>query len=272
MDTMFYNPVDIDDELFLSSVPLEILMNSLDTQFADPLEWRKKDYVQSFITKYNFSKDNMLEDDQNFLDVYHDQFMEHILSLFRDYLDVEIISPENMSDDDLNDCIHLTYRFFIKNIKKNFVSLIKNYIDNNEDLITERYENKKDVTALTFRAEIDNEYDILVLSNLKRIVDDVLFDVSAFETVEEFFELCKGDEVSLELEYVKHAYEEFDITGNFINKYIEMINEDFKSDIQSKIRNLILKKYGKRKPIVKEIEDDDISSTSEEENTESNED
>ena len=264
MDTMFYNPVDIDDELFLSSVPLEVLMNSLDTQFQSPLEWRKNDYVQSFITKYDFSKDNMLEDDQDFLDVYYDQFMSHIQKLFEDYLDVDFVSPENRSDDDLNDCVHLTYRFFIKNIKKNFVSVIKNYIDQNKDEFINRYESKKDVTSMTFRAEIDDDYDILVLANLKSIIDDILLDVTEFSTVEEFFNLCISDEVSIELEYVRHAYEEFEITGNFITKYVEMVDEDFRSDLQSKIRNIILKKYGKRKPLTKS-EDDDTPSSSEEE-------
>lgn len=260
MDSMYYNPVEIDDELFLSSVPLEILINSLDTQFADPLEWRKKDYVQSFITKYEFSKENMLEDDQEFLDVYYDQFMSHLFELFDEYLDISIVSPENKGDEELNDLVHLTYRFFIKNIKKNFVNIIINYIKENEETLTNRYEDKKDVTTLTFRAEIDNEYDILILANMKSVINDILLDLSEFETVEEFFRLCEGDELSAELECVKNAYEDFEITGNFINRYIEMVDEDFRSDIQSKVRNSILKKYGKRKPTPKEV-NDDISSS-----------
>ena len=47
-----YFPMDIDDELFLTDVPLNVIENSLSTQFDDPLEYRKNDYVQSFITKY----------------------------------------------------------------------------------------------------------------------------------------------------------------------------------------------------------------------------
>ena len=36
------------------------------------------------------------------------------------------------------------------------------------------------------------------------------------------------------------------VTGNFIDKYIDMIDDDFKSEIQSKIRNKILRNYPTR--------------------------
>ena len=43
-----------------------------------------------------------------------------------------------------------------------------------------------------------------------------------------------------------HAYNNFELTGNFIEKYVSMINETFLMEIQSKMRNRILKKYPKR--------------------------
>ena len=49
-----YEPTEIDDELFLSEVPLELLEQSLEVQFNNPIEYRKRDYIQSFITKYEF--------------------------------------------------------------------------------------------------------------------------------------------------------------------------------------------------------------------------
>lgn len=249
-------PVDIDDELFLSSIPLQVLMDSLDTQFLEPLEYRKNDYIQSFITKYDFSKENMYEEDQDMLGVYHDQFVAHVCELFEQYLDVSIVSPENVPEEDLHDLMHMTYRFFIRNIKKNFIALVKNYISENEDKLTERYMNRKDVTTTVFRAEIDNDYDILILSNLRSVINDALLDLSTLDSVEEFFRLCQGDELSIELEFVKSKYASFELTGNFIASYIEMADDDFRSELQSKMRNKILKKYGRRKPKTEEETDE----------------
>ena len=71
-----YQPTDLEDELFLSEVPTEIIQSSIKTQFEEPLEYRKKDYIQSFITKYEFSKENLLEDDVIMLDIYRDKFLK----------------------------------------------------------------------------------------------------------------------------------------------------------------------------------------------------
>ena len=59
------------------------------------------------------------------------------------------------------------------------------------------------------------------------------------------------------------------MTGNFVEKYLEMLNDEFLIEIQSKMRNKILKKYPKRvrKNTVEEdfpeIEDDEDEHVSE---------
>ena len=75
--------------------------------------------------------------------------------------------------------------------------------------------------------------------------------------VDDFLKLCQDDEVILELEYVKSAYDRTDITGNFVELYVDMVDETFISDIQSKIRNKILKKYPKRTKKADVPEDDE---------------
>lgn len=260
-----YDPSDMDDELFLSDVPVEIIQSSIDTQFQDPLEYRKKDYVQSFLTKYEFSKDNMLEDDLLLVEEYRDSFLIFMEKTFEKYLGVGLANLENLPEDEQNELVHLTYRFFIKNIKKNFVTIIYNFIDDRRDSITEMYEKKKDVTSLNFKLEINDDYDVLVLSNLNLIIKDILNALREnCNDVDEFFDLCTGDEVVLELEYVKEAYDKYELTGNFISKYVDMISEDFITEIQSKVRNKILKKYPKRtvaKELQTEEEIDDIEET-----------
>lgn len=242
-----YEPTDIEDEVFLSNVPLDLLENAIDTQFNDPLEYRKKDYIQSFITKYDFSKQNMTEDELIELDIIHNKFLSYIIKIFQSYLSIGFPEIENMDEDDSHELIHLTYRFFIKNIKKNFVTLIINYINKYKDELVNSVfvEKKKDVTTLNFKVEIENDDDVLILSNLSLIINYIL---AQDFTIDEFFELCTSDSNCLETEFVKDKFNNYEITGNFIPHYIDMIaNNDFMIEIESKIRNKILKKYPKRK-------------------------
>ena len=133
--------------------------------------------------------------------------------------------------------------------------MITNYINENRDEITSSTAfRKKDVTSLNFKSEIDDEYDVLVLANLSDIIDAALTDMKSEYDVEQFFKLCECDEPILELDFVRSRYEKMEITGNFLESYSDMVNEDFKIEIQSKIRNRILKKYPKRilKPVTKD--------------------
>ena len=251
-----YEPTDLEDELFLSEIPIKLLQEAIQSQFNDPLEYRKKDYVQSFITKYEFSQENMLEDDLLMLEVARDEFLAFIEKMFYDYLSVGFNEIDDMSDDDQHETIHLTYRFFLKNMKKNFVNVVLNYINEHKNEILENYEKKKDVTSLNFKTEIEDEGDVIVLSNLGNIVNDILEELKTHNDVDEFLKLCETDEVILELEFVKNAYDEMTLTGNFIGPYINMINEEFQTEIQSKVRNKILKKYPYRVRKEDIIEDD----------------
>lgn len=241
-----YFPMDIDDELFLTDVPLNVIENSLSTQFDDPLEYRKNDYVQSFITKYNFSRENYREEDLMDLDSIRDEFVSFMLEKFDTYFNVGFVDFDSLDEEHQHEAIHIIYRFFIKNIKKNFVNIIWNYIQKRKKEIQEIVEKKKDVTTAAFKQEINNEYDIQVLSNMSKIIDYVFAQIRLSDDVDIFFKWCQGDDYILELEYIKMMYSKMKVTGNFIDKYIDMIDDDFKSEIQSKIRNKILRNYPTR--------------------------
>lgn len=245
-----YEPTDIDDEVFLSDIPLEIIKKSIETQFDDPLEYKKKDYVNSFITKYEFSRDNLNGDELESLDEIHDKFIGFMMNIFNSYLDIGFNDLDTMEEDEQHEVIHLTYRFFIKNIKKNFVTLITNYIEKNKEELCENAVHKKDVTTMTFKAEIDNEDDIIILSNLGNVISYIL---SIDFGVDEFLDLCINDSHCLETEFVKKKYDDFTIVGNFVEKYIKMVDSNFRIELESKVRNRILKKYPiRKKPVIKD--------------------
>lgn len=259
MDIAFdYEPTELDDEIFLSQVPLQLIENSIEQQFEDPLEYRKKDYIQSFITKYDYSKEYMEDEDELVqLDLFHEEFLSFLEKIFEEKLNIGFVDLDEMDEEDQHELIHLTYRFFIKNIKKNFVNVVRNYIEENRKELQSSFEKKKDVTSLTFKTEIDDETDVIILANLIEIIHNILDFVKENCDVDDFLKLCQDDEVILELEYVKSAYDRTDITGNFVELYVDMVDETFISDIQSKIRNKILKKYPKRTKKADVPEDDE---------------
>lgn len=255
-DLEAFEPVDIDDEVFLSEVPIDILESSIKEQFNDPLEYRKKDYIQSFITKYSYSVDNMMEDDLVLIEAIHDNFLIFIKNLFYERLHIGFVDLGDIDEDEQHELIHLVYRFFIKNIKKNFVNLVLNYIEENKKEILLSYEKKKDVTSNTFKGELSDEFDVVVITNLDDIINDALDSVRAEEDVEKFLTLCNGKGTCLELEYMKHAYTEAKVTGNFVSEYIDMVDGNFKVEIQSKVRSKILRKYPVRTKRTMDMDDE----------------
>ena len=242
-----YGPSEIDDEIFLADIPLSVTEHAIESQFANPLENRKKDYVSSFIDRYNYSVRNLDEDEEEDerveLDSLYDGFISFMVRTFDRYLDIAFPEIEDSSTEDQGELIHLTYRFFIKNIKKNFSNLIINYIYQNKDEIVEELPETKDITSVTFKAEIDDDDDVIILSNLSTVIDMIL---SKEFNVDEFLELCEGNSYSLEREFVTKKFESFEIVGNFWNPYTQMLDPDFRTELQSKVRNKILKKYPNR--------------------------
>ena len=255
-----YTANEIENEIFLSSIPLNLIEEAIKTQFDDPLEYRKTDYVQSFLNKYKFSLDNMYEGDQLELDELHDDFIVFMKNIFYEYLAIGMPNVEDMPEDDQHRLIHYTYRYFITNIKKNFTNLITNYIDKNRNDIASIFVKKKDVIYLNFKAEIDDEFDVLVLSNLSSIIEHILVEDYDIDT---FLELTTSDELSVELEFVKAQFDDFTLTGNFIQSYIAMVDSYFRNELESKVRHKILKKYPKRlkKEVVVDHEETESAAT-----------
>jgi len=242
---------------FLSEVPLTLLENSIEIQFQEPLEYRKKDYIQDFIDKYEYSKAFETERDPQFTEELHDEFIEFISKAFHKYVGISFVDIENLDDEDQHELIHNAYLFFIKAIKKNFVQIVCNELKENKDEYLDGLELREDVSYNTFKIEIDNDDDIAILTNLNIVVENVLSKIRRTYDVETFFTMCDYGEVNLPMEFIKEAYDEYKITGNFVINYTEMVDDiDFKYEIETKVRNFILKKYPNRKTIEKALEEE----------------
>lgn len=240
-----YEPSELDGEIFLSDAPLSLLMRAIQTQFDTPAEYRRKDYVDSFITKYRYCKEQQEDEDEEYkeeIQQYYIQFMSFMEDLFQRYLGVGFPRLDELGDEDALELVHLTYRFFIKNIKKNFLHLITNYLQDNKEEIVSELEDHHDVTIINFREQEISDDDSLILSNLDIVVQDIL---SVEFNVDDFFKYTQDIDY-LEGDYVKDQYESFEITGNFVPKYVAMTDVEMHQWLETKVRNAILSSYSKR--------------------------
>lgn len=246
---LFYEPNEIESDMLLSEMPLSLMKENIIAQFEDPLEYRKKDHITTFLNMYEYSKENAdLSEDEEMDNVIElrDDFYSFMQKLFKDYLNIGFVDFDDESEEDQDNLIHFTYRYFIMNIKKNFVSYILNWIEDHKEVLMDADDDKKkDVTSMSFKKEITDPTDIYILSNLSDIIDMTLNELVEDVLIDEFFEKC-GDEDCLETRIVSNAFENMKITGNFVEKYVDMLDSDFKSEIESKVRNKILKRYKKK--------------------------
>lgn len=255
-DEKLYTPNNYDDEIFLTDFPIEIIENSIKSQFNNPFDFSKRDYLQTFFAQYEYSINNCNEIEMESLEEYHDQFIQFILKIFNDKLGISIPYIEDKVDSELHETIHIIYRFFILNIKHNFVNYVYNYIKEHKEEIKIKYEDdkRKDVSTSSFKEEINNEYDVIILVNLPDIVNDIINDVLP---AGEFLRLCVDDKPCLETSFVRDKFENYIITGNFSDMYVNMLGEDEKSEIVSAVRSRILSDYPSRYAVIDEYIDND---------------
>ena len=251
-----YDASDLDGEIFLSEAPLSLLMQAIETQFEDPIEYRRKDYVQSFITKYEFCRENQEEINEDYkdeLDEYYADFLRFMETIMSQYFGITFPELDDTEDTEALELIHLTYRFFIKGMKKNFIRVVEGYLNDHKDEIVSILPDRKDVTTANFKNRVDDHDDLRILANLDIVVREVL---TSEISVEEFLQYtCDGD--YMEAEFMTDRYDDVQIVGNFVPQYIQMASEELQYWLEVRLRQRILKKYNKKKKETPEDEFDD---------------
>ena len=231
-----YLPTSIDSEVFISEIPFSLLKETITSQFRNPTE-TKTDYVTIFIDNFNYSMEECDEDDrEELLDIY-DDFVRFMKGLFMEYFNIGIVDIDHESKNYTDEAILMVYRFFVLNIKKNFNSLIQNYIQKYEKEICSMFTKKKDITSLSFKNQITDPNDVIIVSNVNTIIMNIL---QSDMDVDEFLSLIKN---SIESRWLSSAYDNFKVTGNFVDKYKEVLTDEIISTIETSIRRKILKKY-----------------------------
>lgn len=137
----------------------------------------------------------------------------------------------------------MTYRYFIVNIKHNFSSFCLNYILRNKRELSDTLPKKKDVSSLNLKRDGIDADDIVIVSNLYTIILNI---IEQNHDVDEFILNSDVNDPRLETDMMNEYYENFTVTGNFYPEYRKMLNTPFIKEIESKLRNKILKPYKKK--------------------------
>ena len=242
-DDKEYDPSAIEDEMFLSEVPQGLMLDAIETQFNHPFERGEQvDYLQSYIRNYTCSHDNFeTDDDEIELDRLCNRFISTIKDFFREYFGIGFPDLDDENLDDQLETLHLVYRYFITNAKRNINTLIFTRISESINILAEEYGRRDDILTNSLPDNIPTNVQSII-GNLDIIVDSFLTE-EAYEGIDQFVESSRTTGNDLEATTVLNLIEEDRLTGNFIGDYLYKIDSPARTNIISKIRKRLLKTY-----------------------------
>ena len=237
-DEEFNEPQSMTTAIFLSETPVDVIKQMISTQFDSPAD-DMQDYVSTFIDNYRLScqKYDGLDEETSAINEIKNDFFTFLIDLFGDKLQIGFPDFDDAESDEQCIIITLAYQFFIINIKRNYTKYIMNYIKNHEQDIADMCSKKKDITTLAYKKDITGN-DLVILADLPIVAKHI---ISLDADVETFILLSDTNHHAWENADLLAAYEDCKITGNFIDKYRDMITTSLLDDIVQKIRNKIIK-------------------------------
>ena len=126
-------------------------------------------------------------------------------------------------------------------MKKNYLTFIFNYIVEHKKELAEVLPKKKDVTTNTLKNMISDEGDVTIMASITECVDIILKDETI--SVEDFMRLSRGNDADLENDFINDKYDDFNINGDFVDKYKELIDPITRTEIETQVRIKMLQKY-----------------------------
>lgn len=242
-DDRDYDPSAVEDELFLSEVPQSLMLDAIESQFNHPFERGEQvDYLQTYIRNYTCSIDRIeTDEDEVALDQVCDRFVTTIKDFFREYLNIGFPDLDDVKLIDQLETLHLVYRYFITNAKRNINTLVFTKISNDISTLADTYGRRDDILTNSLPDTVPR-YVQSVIGNLDVIVDSFLNE-EAYDGIDQFVELSHTTGNDLEASTVSNMIDEDRLTGNFIQDYLDKIDGIARTNLISKMRKRLLKAY-----------------------------
>ena len=228
-----------DVERILGDLPLDIIKENVKSQIEDPLVFVSnqcdevyetiEEAMEEFghIDEYREELNEMKED----FSVFILKEMDNKFNLGVDF--------ENIGDFELHEIAKNCYDFFVVNLNENISNFLLNYILNNKSSLCEMFGDeyrRKDVTTINMKKITKNRDDVLILSNLNSVINNIL-DLEHYP--EDFMELAvEAGEYggSCVTEYVNS----FKIAGNFVFNVLNEVKYSHNDIIDELVSNITL--------------------------------
>lgn len=231
-----------DEEEFLSMVPLNLTKENLIYQVTHPSEHRNVDFIRSFMQRYEYSKSIITDEDERIeLVSVRDDFIGFFEELMKRMLGIGYPDLRDLPENEQNELIHFSYRYFIMQMRENFVNLITNYIMDHLDEFRGSGLKRKDVSTIVYKKEFGDLEDASIIANLSTIIQNILKETEL--SVDEFLILSQADYPTMENTFIQEKYDELKLTGNFVPNYVLMIPSTMHVEIETRVRGKLLKKF-----------------------------
>ena len=105
---------------------------------------------------------------------YRSKFVSFVRDQLYQLLSIGLPDLEERSIKEQNKILSVVYRYFILNIRRNFLNLCKGYIEEHKNDLAKTYKRSADITALAQKNRVADNRDLVILSSLPEILRDVM--------------------------------------------------------------------------------------------------
>jgi hypothetical protein len=235
---------DTEIDMLLVDLPFDLIKENLRYQINNPLA-TNVNYIENVIDKFRVLKEQYGDNDDAVRNI------NSLIVNFFGFIIQEIDSKFDLSIEvDYNDVQEtmeageVLYNFLILRYKKNITKFIYKFITKNKKRLVEEFQGqykKKDVTSNSLKKKIKNKDDVLILSNLPSIIKYIMnLDIEP----QDFLSYATNDEL-YEGTYLNNMILQGRLLGNFVEEYVNLINEDYDyvlDEIQTDVKMKLMKK------------------------------
>jgi hypothetical protein len=259
MSELFGEYYDIDSHSILKGVSVDLIIEYLKEQMVDPYNLSTRNYVDEFIGDYEYSKKCVIEGNEEADDIndteldeelarvegYRNRFIEFVRGLFYNNLSIGLNEFDDIAPDKQDKILSVVYRYFVLNIKRNFLNLCEGYIEEHRNDLAKVYKRNGDITALAQKTRVTDPIDMIIISSLPEIINEIM---NIEYPIDEFVVHTYGLEPpEYDAVLVKELIDKDIITGNFVPHYKKLASDYLLNDIEFIIKSSILSKYNAEK-------------------------